>query len=79
MHRPALQRLIRDFTDGRVDAVVTYKIDRVSRSLKDFYNFWELLQKQGHKVTFASATQQSRCVHFRGHADAQHSAELCAV
>ena len=56
MNRPALQRLLRDFTNGKVDAVVTYKIDRVSRSLKDFYDFWELLQE--HKVTFASATQQ---------------------
>jgi len=56
MHRPALQRLLHDFTNGKVDAVVTYKIDRVSRSLKDFYDFWELLQE--HKVTFASATQQ---------------------
>ena len=29
---------------GRVDVIVTYKIDRISRSLKDFYELWEILK-----------------------------------
>ena len=36
MDRPALQRLLADITAGRVDAVVVYKIDRLTRSLADF-------------------------------------------
>jgi site-specific DNA recombinase len=34
--RPALQRLLADIADGKVDAVLIYKIDRLSRSLLDF-------------------------------------------
>ena len=36
MERPALQRLLADITAGRVDTVVVYKIDRLTRSLADF-------------------------------------------
>jgi site-specific DNA recombinase len=36
MGRPALQRLLADITAGRVDTVVVYKIDRLTRSLADF-------------------------------------------
>lgn len=38
-----------------VDVIVTYKIDRMSRSLKDFYDLWEVLKS--HNVTFVAATQ----------------------
>lgn len=55
LNRPAFQRMVADLAAGRIDVVLTYKIDRVSRSLKDFYDFWEVLQ--AHKVAFASATQ----------------------
>jgi DNA invertase Pin-like site-specific DNA recombinase len=40
---------------GKVDAIVTYKIDRISRSPKDFYDLREILK--AHNVTFVSATQ----------------------
>ncbi len=53
--RPGIQELLEDVRAGKLDAVVTYKIDRVSRSLKDFYEFWETLKTHG--VTFVSATQ----------------------
>ena len=53
--RPGIQELLEDVRAGKLDAVVTYKIDRVSRSLKDFYEFWETLK--AHGVTFVSATQ----------------------
>ena len=36
MERPALQQLLADITAGRVDTVVVYKIDRLTRSLADF-------------------------------------------
>ena len=36
MDRPALQQLLADITAGRVDTVVVYKIDRLTRSLADF-------------------------------------------
>src|SRR6201987_3973258 len=36
MERPALQQLISDIASGRIDAVVVYKVDRLTRSLTDF-------------------------------------------
>src|SRR5207247_8722963 len=41
--RPALQRLLTDITEGKVDAVVIYKIDRLSRSLLDFAKIMDIL------------------------------------
>jgi site-specific DNA recombinase len=43
MGRPALQRLLADITGGRVDIVVVYKIDRLTRSLADFAKIVEIL------------------------------------
>ena len=43
MERPALQRLLADITAGRVDTVVVYKIDRLTRSLADFAKIVEIL------------------------------------
>jgi site-specific DNA recombinase len=54
--RPALQRLLRDIEARRIDVVVTYKLDRLSRSLTDFVKLIELFDK--HDVTFVSITQQ---------------------
>jgi DNA invertase Pin-like site-specific DNA recombinase len=51
-----LQRLLRDVEARRVDVVVTYKLDRLSRSLTDFVKLIELFDK--HDVTFVSITQQ---------------------
>ena len=36
MERPALQRLLADVQAGRIDVVVVYKVDRLTRSLADF-------------------------------------------
>ena len=55
MERPALQELFRDIKSGKVDMVVVYKVDRLSRSLMDFAKIIELLDK--HKVSFVSVTQ----------------------
>jgi site-specific DNA recombinase len=55
LERPALQRLIRDIEAGRVDTVVCYKIDRLSRSLTDFAKLVDVFE--GNSVTFVSVTQ----------------------
>ena len=55
LERPALQRLLRDIEAGRVDVVVVYKIDRLSRSLMHFAKLVEVFD--AHDVTFVSVTQ----------------------
>jgi DNA invertase Pin-like site-specific DNA recombinase len=57
MDRPALQQLLVDITAGRVDIVVVYKIDRLTRSLADFAKIVEILDAKG--TSFVSVTQQS--------------------
>jgi len=54
--RPALQRLLADITAGRVDIVVVYKIDRLTRSLADFAKIVEILDARS--ASFVSVTQQ---------------------
>jgi site-specific DNA recombinase len=55
MERPALKRLLADVKAGKVDVIVVYKIDRLSRSMLDFLNLVELFENHG--VTFVSVTQ----------------------
>ncbi len=55
LERPALKRLLADIEDGRVDVVVVYKIDRLSRSLMDFAKLVEVFERR--HVTFVSVTQ----------------------
>src|SRR5580700_5882558 len=55
MDRPALQLLV-DITAGRIDTVVVYKIDRLTRSLADFAKIVEILDAKG--ASFVSVTQQ---------------------
>src|ERR1700675_469821 len=54
--RPALQRLLADVRAGKVDVIVVYKVDRLTRSLADFAKLVELFDKQN--VSFVSVTQQ---------------------
>lgn len=56
MERPALRRLMADIEAGRVDCVVVYKVDRLSRSLLDFARMMETFDR--HNVSFVSVTQQ---------------------
>jgi site-specific DNA recombinase len=56
MERPALQRLLKDIEDGKVDTIVVYKVDRLTRSLADFAKIVDALDKRG--VSFVSVTQQ---------------------
>ena len=55
MERPALQRLLADIAAGKIDVVVVYKIDRLTRSLADFARIVELFDQ--HAVSFVSVTQ----------------------
>ncbi|QYU68920.1 recombinase family protein [Leptolyngbya sp. 15MV] len=54
--RPGLQRLLDDIRKGRVDVVVVYKVDRLSRSLADFARLMQTFDE--HNVSFVSVTQQ---------------------
>jgi DNA invertase Pin-like site-specific DNA recombinase len=56
MDRPALQQLLGDIRAGKVDVVVVYKIDRLTRSLFDFAKIVEAFDARG--VSFVSITQQ---------------------
>ena len=53
--RPGLQALLKDIEAGRVDIVVVYKIDRLTRSLADFARIVEIFEK--HECSFVSVTQ----------------------
>ncbi|RST31322.1 recombinase family protein [Sphingomonas ginkgonis] len=55
LERPALQRLIIDIRERRIDVVLFYKIDRLTRSLADFVRLMEALKP--FKVSFVSVTQ----------------------
>src|SRR6266436_6469913 len=56
MERPALQRLMADIDNRLVDAVVVYKVDRLTRSLADFAKMVEVFDARG--VSFVAVTQQ---------------------
>jgi site-specific DNA recombinase len=56
MERPGLKRLMADIEAGKVDIVVVYKIDRLTRSLGDFSRLIEVFER--HRVSFVSVTQQ---------------------
>lgn len=56
MERPALLRLLADIEAKKIDIVVVYKIDRLTRSLADFSRMIEVFER--HKVAFVSVTQQ---------------------
>jgi site-specific DNA recombinase len=56
MERPALKRLLGDIEAGRIDVVVVYKVDRLTRSLADFAKIVEIFDARG--VSFVSVTQQ---------------------
>jgi site-specific DNA recombinase len=56
MERPALKRLLDDVAANKIDVIVVYKVDRLTRSLADFAKIVEALDAKG--VSFVSVTQQ---------------------
>jgi site-specific DNA recombinase len=55
LDRPALQGMLDDVRDGKIDVIVVYKVDRLTRSLADFAKLVELFDL--HSVSFVSVTQ----------------------
>jgi len=64
MERPALKRLLADVEAGKIDTVVVYKVDRLSRSLLDFSQIMGTLDRDG--CSFVSVTQQFNTTHSMG-------------
>jgi DNA invertase Pin-like site-specific DNA recombinase len=56
LERPALQQLLADIRDGKVDLIVVYKVDRLTRPLAHFAKIVEILD--AHGVSFVSVSQQ---------------------
>src|SRR5437899_1749397 len=56
LERPALRHLLTDIRAGRIDIVIVYKVDRLTRSLADFARLVEIFDAQA--VSFVSVTQQ---------------------
>jgi site-specific DNA recombinase len=56
MDRPAVKRLMADIAAGKIDVVVVYKVDRLSRSLLDFARMMQVFEERS--VSFVSVTQQ---------------------
>ena len=64
LERPALQRLLADIEAGRIDIVVVYKVDRLTRSLLDFSKLVEAMDKAG--TSFVSVTQSFNTTNSMG-------------
>lgn len=56
LERPSVQRLFKDVSDGKIDCVVVYKVDRLTRSLADFAKIVDIFDASS--VSFVSVTQQ---------------------
>ncbi len=56
LERPALQEMLRDIQENRINIVLVYKIDRLTRSPKDFYALMEVFEQ--YKVDFISITER---------------------
>ena len=56
LERPGIQSLIEDIKTRKIDVVIVYKIERLVRSIYDFYKLWEIFKD--YNAAFVSATQQ---------------------
>ena len=56
INRPEFERMMRDIRDGRISAVVSYRLDRISRNIIDFANLLSIFEQYG--VKYVSATEQ---------------------
>ena len=63
MDRPALQKLLEDVRQGRIDVVVVYKIDRLTRSLADFAKLVELFDARGASLRPLAGLQDNQNNH----------------
>ena len=56
VNRPALQQMLKDAAAGKFDVIIVYRLDRLTRSVKDLYELNETLEKHG--VKFKSVTEE---------------------
>ena len=77
LQRPALQSLLEDIRARKVDVVVVYKVDRLTRSLSDFAKLVELFE--AHGVSFVSVTQQFNTTTSMGRLTLNVLLIVCAV
>jgi len=56
LNRPALNQMLNEIRQNKIDIVIVYKIDRLTRSPKDFYQLIELFER--HKVDFITVTER---------------------
>lgn len=64
MNRPALKQLLDDVTANKVDVIVVYKVDRLTRNLTDFAKIVEILDE--HEASFVSVTQSFNTTNSMG-------------
>jgi len=77
LERPALQRLLKDVEERKVDTIVVYKVDRLTRSLADFAKIVEALDARG--VSFRICHSAVQHHNFYGAADPECAALLRPV
>lgn len=77
MERPALKRLLEDIEAKRVDTVIVYKVDRLTRSLSDFAKIVDSFDRNG--VSFVSVTQQFNTTSSMGRHNLKYALVVCAV
>ena len=75
--RPALQRLLEDVRAGKIDVIVVYKVDRLTRSLADFAKLVELFDRAQCVLRLGHPAVQHH--HLDGPADAERAAVVCPV
>jgi hypothetical protein len=75
LDRPALQQLLKDIDAGRIDVIVVYKIDRLTRSLADFAKLVEAFDAKA--ISFGHPKVQHH--HLDGPVDAERPAVICPV
>lgn len=64
VERPGLKKLLADIEAGKIDCVIVYKVDRLSRSLMDFARMMETFER--YDISFVSVTQQFNTTHSMG-------------
>ena len=77
MDRPGLKRLLEDITAGKVDTVVVYKVDRLTRALSDFARIVESFDSKGGKFRLGNSTVQHHELH--GPFDLKCAALVCPI
>ena len=60
LQRPAFNKLLNDITNNKIKVLIFYKLDRISRNVKDFSRLMSIFEE--HQVTFLSATENIETV-----------------